>query len=389
MTISATTQGLKPGVCLSTAKPANPFDGQVIYMTDVDQTAVWDGTTWTVLAPIAGGRNKIINGAMSISQRGTSAISNVAATNTYGTDRWHVYGSSASKMTVTQSTTNPTGQGFSYSTLVTSSAATTPGSGDFYGFRQYIEGNNIADLAWGTSSAKPIVVSFWVRSSIAGTYSVTLIGAGNTRTYIATYTISAANTWEKETVYISAGETTGTWETGNGVGANLWFDLGSGTGNNGTAGGWNTSLLTRTSGSTNWVGTSGATFYVTGVQIESGAAATPFEFEDYSTLLQKCKRYYYRAIDPVGVGTCNGQPVRITIPFHTQMRTIPTTNISGTMNFFNGAAIGSTGSIAGIYNTIHHGQIDFSVSGGFGGNANSVVLYSSGGSQYLDFSSEL
>ena len=153
-----------------------------------------------------GFRNKIINGNMAISQRGTSAISNAAATNTYGTDRWHIYGSSASKMTITQSTTNPTGQGFSNSTLVTSSAATTPGSGDYYGVRQYIEGFNSADLAWGTSGAKPIVISFWVRSSIAGTYSLALHNGSSNRTLVSTYTISAVDTWEKETIYINAGD---------------------------------------------------------------------------------------------------------------------------------------------------------------------------------------
>ena len=208
-----------------------------------------------------GFRNKIINGNMAISQRGTSAISNVAANDAYGTDRWHVYGTSANKMTITQSTTNPTGQGFSNSTVVTSSAATTPGSGDFYGFRQYIEGYNLTDLAWGTSGAKPIVISFWVRSSIVGTYCLSLINSGNSRTLISTYAISVADTWEKKTVYINAGETTGSWDTSNGRGVGVWFDLGSGTGANGTAGVWNTSLLTRTSGSANWIGTNVATTY--------------------------------------------------------------------------------------------------------------------------------
>ena len=241
-----------------------------------------------------GFRNKIINGGMAISQRGTSAISNLGSVNTYGTDRWHAYGSATSKMTITQSTTNPTGQGFSNSTLITSSAATTPDSGHFYGVRQYIEGYNVADLAWGTAGAKPVVISFWVRSSIAGTYSLALHNASVNRSLVSTYTISAVDTWEKKTIYINAGETTGTWETGNGIGLAVWFDLGSGTAANGTANVWNTSLLTRTSGSVNWIGTSGATFYLTGVQLEQNYQPTPFEQRPYGTELALCQRYYWR-----------------------------------------------------------------------------------------------
>ena len=253
-----------------------------------------------------GFRNKIINGDMAISQRGTSAIPNVAATNTYGTDRWHVYGELGSKMTITQTTSNSNAvQGFPFSTLVTSSAATTPVSSHYYGVRQIIEGSNIADLAWGTSGAKPVVVSFWVRSSIAGTYSLALFNSGNNRTLISAYTISAIDTWEKKTVYINAGETTGTWGTGNGIGVNVWFDLGSGTGNNGTAGVWNTSLLTRTSGSVNWIGTSGATFYITGVQLEQNYQPTPFEQRPIGVELQLCQRYFAKSFDQ-GVAPFNG-----------------------------------------------------------------------------------
>jgi hypothetical protein len=240
-----------------------------------------------------GFRNKIINGNMAISQRGTSAISNAASANTYGTDRWHIYGSSASKMTITQTTTAPNNEGFSFSTLITSSAATTPGAYDYYGVRQYIEGYNMADLAWGTAGAKPIVVSFWVRSSIAGTYSLALHNGSSNRSLVSTYTISAVDTWEKKTIYINAGDITGTWATGNSIGLAIWFDLGSGTsGPTGTAGAWTAGLPTRTSGSSNWVGTSGATFYLTGVQLEQNYQPTPFEQRPYGLELHLCMRYY-------------------------------------------------------------------------------------------------
>ena len=338
-----------------------------------------------------GFRNKIINGGMAISQRGTSAISNVAATNTYGTDRWHIYGSSASKMTTTQTTSNSNAvQGFPYSTLITSSAATTPGTNDYYGVRQYIEGSNIADLAWGTAGAKPIVISFWVRSSITGTYSLSLFNSGNNRTLISTYTISAVDTWEKKTVYINAGETTGTWETGNGIGMQVWFDLGSGTNTNGTAGVWNTSLLTRTSGSVNWIGTSGATFYITGVQVEQNYQPTPFEQRPIGVELELCQRYYQRMIDPAGVGVNAGTTTvaRITFSLYTRMRVAPTSTMSGTLNFYNGASTPTATSINSVFNSVSYGQFDFLISG-TGATGQAMVMYTTGGSQYIDFSAEL
>ena len=354
--------------------------------------AVSSGLGISALLPGSlGFRNKIINGAMAISQRGTSAISNAAATNTYGTDRWHIYGSSASKMTTTQTTSNSNAvQGFPYSTLITSSAATTPGTNDYYGVRQYIEGSNIADLAWGTAGAKPIVISFWVRSSITGTYSLTLFNSGNNRTLISTYTISAVDTWEKKTVYINAGETTGTWETGNGIGMQVWFDLGSGTGSAGTAGVWNTSLLTRTSGSVNWIGTSGATFYITGVQLEQNYQPTPFEQRPIGVELELCQRYYQRMVDPVGAGVSQGSgggSARVTVPFYTKMRAAPTSTMSGTLNFYNGVSTVTATSIAATHNSFSHGQFDFPATFATVGQA--IIMYTTGGSQYIDFSSEL
>ena len=340
-----------------------------------------------------GFRNKIINGGMAISQRGTSAISNLGQVNTYGTDRWHAYGSATSKMTITQSTTNPTGQGFSNSTLITSSAATTPDSGHFYGVRQYIEGSNMADLAWGTSGAKPIVVSFWVRSSIAGTYSFALFNSGNNRALISTYTISAVDTWEKKTIYINAGETTGTWETGNGIGTSVWFDLGSGTAANGTANVWNTSLLTRTSGSVNWIGTSGATFYITGVQLEQNYQPTPFEQRPIGVELALCQRYYYRRGGGVGgvvsdIYLSGYQPASTNIIFShfhpVEMRATPSlaqkVGIWALINTPSQPIIGSP-SIYGyfIYITVNSGIT----------NANQSAAYTNGSSNYLEFSAEL
>jgi hypothetical protein len=250
------------------------------------------GTITTSNSPYSTFRNRIINGDMRIDQRNAGAsVSNGAAAYTYSVDRFSGYGTSASKFTMQQSTTAPTG--FVNSTVVTSSAATTPGSGDAYGFLQRIEGTNVSDLAFGSASAKTVTISFWVRSSITGTYAVALTNSGYARCYPAEYTISAANTWEYKTVTI-AGDTSGTWLTTTGIGAEVWFDLGSGSNFNGTANSWNGSLKVRTSSSANWIGTNGATFYITGVQLEVGSVATPFERRPYGQELSLCQRYFQR-----------------------------------------------------------------------------------------------
>lgn len=277
-----------------------------------------------------GMRNKIINGDMRIAQRGATAVNNNAAANTYGgPDRWHIYGNDASKMSIAQSTTVPTAQGFTNSVVVTSLAATTTTSG-YFGVRQYIEGYNTADLAWGTSGAKQLTISFWVRSSITGTYSLALHNSANTRCYPATYTIDSANTWEKKTLYVP-GETSGVWVTDNGIGLAVWFDLGShSSSTSGTANTWNTALYTRTSGTVNWIATNGATFYLTGVQLEQNYQATPFEQRPIGTELALCQRYYWRInaaelYTPYGCGnTFSTSAARAFVQHPVTMRSKPT-----------------------------------------------------------------
>jgi len=237
-------------------------------------------------------KNRIINGAMVIDQRNAGAsVSNPAATETYVLDRWSIYGASASKFTGQQSTTVPSN--YKNSFLLTSSAATTPGAGDTYGFRQKIEGLNVADLGFGSATAQTVTLSFWVRSSITGTYAVSILNSALNRSYVGTYIISAANTWEQKSITIS-GDTSGTWLTTNGTGLDIWWDLGSGSNFNATAGVWNGSTATRTSSSSNWIGTSGATLYITGVQLEIGTSATPFERRLYGQELANCQRYCYK-----------------------------------------------------------------------------------------------
>ena len=243
-----------------------------------------------------GYKNRIINGGMVIDQRnnGASLSNGVGATAAFPVDRWSVYGSQASKCTGQRnagSVTPPTG--FTNYLGVTSSSAYAVLTGDYFTTYHRIEGFNTADLAWGTASAATITISFWVRSSLTGTFGGSLTNNAFNRSYPFTYTISAANTWEQKSVTI-AGDTTGTWATDNSIGISVYFNLGAGATYSGTAGAWTGSGLFSATGAVSVVGTSGATFFVTGVQLERGSNATSFEFRDYGRELMMCQRYYQR-----------------------------------------------------------------------------------------------
>jgi hypothetical protein len=224
---------------------------------------------------------------MRIDQRNAGA--SVTPNNSYTLDRWSSVNTQTSKFTVQQSSVAPSG--FKNSLLVTSSSAYSIGAGDAFAFGQAIEGFNVADLGWGTASAATVTFSFWVRSSLTGTFGGALQNSGNARNYPFSYTISAANTWEQKTVTI-AGDTSGTWLTNNGVGIQVFFGLGCGSTFSGTAGAWAAGNIISATGAVSVVGTSGATFYITGVQLEKGSTATSFDVRPYGTELALCQRYY-------------------------------------------------------------------------------------------------
>ena len=250
--------------------------------------------------PISGARNRIINGDMRIDQRNAGAsVSNSVPPATFTMDRWSIYGTSASKFTCQQnagSVTPPAG--FTNYLGITSSAATSPASTDLYLLSHKIEGFNVADLSWGTASAQSVTFSFWVRSSLTGTHSASLGNSAANRNYVFSYSISTANTWEYKTVTIP-GDTSGTWLTNNGIGIQIYWNLGSGSSQLGSAGSWGSTFYYGATGSVSVVATNGATFYITGVQLEAGSVATPFERRSYGQELSLCQRYYYR-IGPVG-----------------------------------------------------------------------------------------
>jgi hypothetical protein len=240
-----------------------------------------------------GFRNRVINGNMVIDQRNAgAAVTPVFGTTSFPVDRWQGTISANSKFSAQQNAgavTPPAG--FTKYLGATSLSAYSVGSGDYFALQQNIEGFNVADLGWGAGGAQSVTLSFWVRSSLTGTFGGGLKNNAANRTYPFTYTISAANTWEYKTITI-AGDTSGTWTTDNTTGLAVMFGLGVGSTFSGTAGSWAGANLVSATGAVSVVGTNGATFYITGVQLEAGSVATPFEQIDYGRELIMCQRYY-------------------------------------------------------------------------------------------------
>ena len=237
-------------------------------------------------------RNRIINGDMRIDQRNAGAVVTVNnATTFYPVDRFYGYGHSADGVfTLQQSSTAPSG--FLYSIVATvTTADASVGATQIYNLSYRVEGNDVADLGWGTADAKTVTLSFWVRSSLTGTFSGSLSNSAYNYSYPFNYTISSADTWEKKTITI-AGATSGTWVTNNGIGMRVYWSIGTGSNDLGTAGSWTSSGKSGATGETSIIGTLNATFYITGVQLEVGTVATPFEHRPYGTELALCQRYY-------------------------------------------------------------------------------------------------
>ena len=242
-------------------------------------------------------KNRIINGDMRIDQRNAGAS---VTANGYTLDRWRLYNTQSSKLTIQQnaaSVTPPTG--FVNYLGMTSSSAYTVTSTDVFQIYQWIEGYNIADLAWGTANAKTVTLSFWVRSSLTGTFGGALQNGAGNRSYPFSYTISSANTWEQKTITIT-GDTSGTWTTDNTAGVAIIFCYGAGSTNAGTANAWTGSALSSVTGATSVVGTNGATLYLTGVQLEIGTSATPFERRMYGQEFANCQRYFQAQLTDIG-----------------------------------------------------------------------------------------
>ena len=351
------------------------------------------------IGQIGGTRNKIINGAMVIDQRNAGAAFTSLTTGvTYTLDRWcAVLTGVVNTFSVQRnagSVTPPAG--FSSYLGVVSLAATTPAAGDFYQIKQHVEGFNVADLAYGTAAAQPITVSFWVRSSLTGNFGLVISwgsSSSNQRSYPALYAISAANTWEYKTVTIP-GDTTaaaGGFETGNGSGIQLRFSLGGGATNAGTSGAWAAANVQTVTGDTSVVGTNGATFYLTGIQLEAGDTATPFEHRSYGQELTLCQRYYQKFNAPclrgVAGGTNNLNRVGMNLPV--TMRSAPTVASSGTHDWYDGNTAGTATTAFAAYSTPNSMEFDFSTATGGTTIHYPIIFYIGGSGGIVTASAEL
>lgn len=240
-------------------------------------------------------RNRIINGAMIIDQRNVGATITPTTTPSqagYTLDRWRYFISQSSKLSFARSSVAPVG--FVNSLLCTSTSAYSALSADVFQIGQVIEGFNVADLAWGSSDARPITLSFWVRSSLTGLIGGAIVNGDGTRTYPFSYSVISANTWEYKQVVIP-GDTSGTWAKDNTAGLRLRFNLGSGSAQLAASGAWTAGDFNGPTGAISVVGTSGATFYLTGVQVEPGSQASSFEFRQIGMELSLCQRYYEKS----------------------------------------------------------------------------------------------
>ena len=276
--------------------------GNLILATGATPTTALTLNSTTQAATFAGSvntpntfgfKNRLINGGMTIDQRnaGASTTPTTTGANVYNLDRWFASLSVASKFSVQQnagSVTPPTG--FTNYLGITSLAATTVGTSDYYTISQIIEGYNVADMGFGTANAKTFTLSFWVYSSLTGTFGGSFQNSG-TRAYPFTYSISSANTWTQISITV-AGDTTGTWATTNGTGLTINWGLGVGSTYTAAANAWGAGNKISANSSVNVVSTNGATFYITGVQLEVGSQATSFDFRSVTQELALCQRYY-------------------------------------------------------------------------------------------------
>jgi hypothetical protein len=347
-------------------------------------TAQINGMTPTADS-LQGFRNRLINGDMRIAQRGTAAVTTNGA---YPVDRFQAGNNTDGAFTAQQDASAPAGfvNSVKFTTTTADATLTTTQS---LQFQQKIEGTNFADLGWGTAAAQTVTLSFWVRSSLTGTFGGAVANDAVDRSYVFAYSISAADTWEYKTVTIP-GDTTGTWLKNTETALRLYFGLGQGPDRQGTAGVWAGSFLQSVTGAVSVIGTLGATWYITGVQLEAGSVATPFERRPYGTELQLAQRYFetsYFPLAAVGTPSTNGYVVWLAqstqsynnayVSHKASKRTAPTmvvyspvTGTSGKIRNFDGGAdvngSAATGlSVFGFYGTSDGVSISVSTTVGF------------------------
>lgn len=304
-----------------------------------------DGSAQNTAATGFGFKNRLFNGSMMQDQRNAGAV--VIPTNgQYTLDRWKAGLVQLAKYNVQQSSTAPAG--FVNSLAVTSLSSYSVLSADYFTISQAVEGLNVVDLNWGSASAVDVTLSFWVRSSLTGSFGGAIGNADGTRCYPFSYTISAANTWELKSVVIP-GDQSGTWLKTNGIGLVVTLSLGAGSGYSGPADAWTSAGYVSVTGATSVVGTNGATLYVTGVQLEKGGAVTDFDYRPYTTERQLCQRYAWKCDLPMGLAYNGINLYTALVRMPVTMRTAPSLDLGAAFTVSAGSAgtpaiLSSTGS---------------------------------------------
>jgi hypothetical protein len=317
-------------------------------------------------------KNRILNGSMMIDQRNAGASVALSGSSKYAVDRFVAfYTNTGGSATLQQSSVAPAG--FTNSLLYSVTTGAAINNGDYSCIQQPIEGYNVADLGFGTADAKTVTLSFWVRSSLTGTFSGSLQNAGASRSYVYTYTISSANTWEYKTITIT-GDTSGTWLKTNGAGIQVYWNMGfeapstTSTINTWLAGSFNGAV-----GGVTPSTTSGATFYITGVQLEKGSTATSFDYRPYGTELNLCQRYAYQYVSPAAKGVGDGTNMtRAGFNHPVQMRAAPTATLIGTIQTWDGSTARNISSISNSYMTPTVFEVDFATGGSTIGRAMTI-----------------
>jgi hypothetical protein len=323
-------------------------------------TPMYNGSiTANAVTPSVNMKNRIINGAMVIDQRNAGA-SITPTDGQFSLDRWGCRLTQSSKYSVQQnagSVTPPAG--FNYYLGVSSLSAYSVTSTDNFQLQYRIEGYNFGDLNWGTANAKTVTISFWVRSSLTGSFGASFVNADGNRSYPFSYTISSANTWEQKTITI-AGDTSGTWNTTNGRGVEINFGLGVGSTYSGTAGNWSSNFYISSTGATSVVGTNGATFYITGVQLEVGSTATSFDYRPYGTELALCQRYYFNDFFRCQGAFYSASGIVGTNRFPVTMRASPSVSLSSGTTLVTDTVGGASGTVTPSFDYITPNSLRYS-----------------------------
>ena len=366
-------------------------------------TTAADGTCTAKLTSVGGqqlsNRNLLINGDMQISQRnGTTSTGYTNAQ--YSLDRWQIVNDNVSSRFNTQQVTDAP-VGFYNSLKMTSSSAHTPLSGEVFGVGQKIEGYNTNWLEFGTSNAKSITISFFVKSSLTGTFGGSVLNNGMTRGFPWTYTISSANTWERKTVTVF-GCPDGTWDPFNTTGIRVHWSMGAHANRSDTAGQWSSTTYSfHPTGATDVVATNGATLQITGCQVEVGDTATTYEHRSYGYELERCRRYYQVLVDQAGTSSqksfaiaCaySSSSMHSTHLLSPEMRTVPTLDYTTGTDYYR-AYYNGTADYFDQFTLVgnsHVNAVDLMVSSGLSvTQGNAVLVRTTNGNSKIAFTAEL